>query len=365
MSVCASLAKVLLVTACSQAATSGTTLPTREQLVHLHRHMESVVFSCEARIDVEIVPTRDDMLPLIKEVIAQKHLDASPEKYEQYIFDAAARDKSYSALWFRDGAKERFEYYPFRDVEPGQARMIMVFDGGTVRKFVPNSDTPRGMVSSPEQAHWNQGIYPNPYSLLLYYYNRLVSELLDNASQYEIAATSEDGIAFRITVVDPFVPDSIFEIGYDQEWRPVRRDFVRKFQADPEPRVYMRYDYSEWETVALESGESLDISKRIVESDVVGISDEGVPATYKQEIIQLSEVRFNVDHPDDLFSVSFPKNAVIDDQLQGFGQPADDPGVAALAEQPQRKVPWLLILNVALVVVLLAAVAWQRRRRAV
>jgi hypothetical protein len=125
----------------------------------------------------------------------------------------------------------------------------------------------------------------------------------------------------------------------------------------------VRYDYSEWETAILESGESLDFPKRIVESDVVGIADNGVPATYKQQIIELSDVRFNVELPDDLFSLSFPANAVIDDQLQGFGLPADDPGVAAMAEQPQDKVPWLLILNIGLVVVLLAAVAWQRRRR--
>ena len=326
-------------------------------LIERHDHLERLIASASANFDQTRVATSSEKIPVIRRIVQDKHLDSNDATYKRYIYDKSLTS---SVRWFRKGVKERFEFLDKTD--QSSEPEVLAYDGGVVRELTRNSDGAIGFISSTEQAHWDSAPKLDPFSLLLEDFGRPWSDLLQQPS---VTFEQIDG-GCLVQIPDPDNKVRTIKAQFDDSGNCVQRDVYNKLSADPEPRLYERHIFSAWKEFTTPSGESVVFPMNSRLLYVCGVTDDGELGTYNETEIVVNELKINPEISDHNFSLVFPANVEVVDNLQGFGHRPKLSEVATAHVEPNRSATpwkWLIILNVVLAALLAAGFLFYRRRR--
>jgi hypothetical protein len=297
-------------------------------------------------------------VPQLRELVKQR---GEPEtELEAYIFTAEdALRASYLLRWWRSGLKERWEQYEGVSVSDSPASMkdrvpkIVVFDGSTKKtlsKAVEPHDNVAYVGLLEKDSEWFNLNRKTPFSVIWEFQNHPFSELIERSPSVDIRAVDCDGVP--ATAVEFRHPDfdwRSFILYFDASRRLVRRDVIAKLSPEIVPRIYERATMSEFLAEQDESGETIWFPRRVAYDGFAGVLTDGTPVKNVTDVLEIQEIRFNVNIADDKFSLDFPHGTRIYDDVTGLGWLDEAEKRGKAQEQfvsPRGRIwPMLLLIN--------------------
>lgn len=338
------------------ARSQGPPLNTRESVVRWLKHSEGLVQSADCEMEFRVLPTRPEMLPLIREVCA-----ANGQRPEQFfIDDSFVRKNSYACKWLRKGDKERFER-----VSADGVRQVQSYDGQIVRLVAQRDGNTTGSINTTQSASWSTANRVHPFSLVYLYYEKPYSHWVQQGVDFRSSTEERDGQTLtRVSVSDPMDPrDHRITLIFDAEGRVVERQKLRKLPSDPRPFVREIHVLTDYEAFSNPSGETIWFPRRAVYNYNMGVHASGALAEYMSEEIQIKSIHFNLDIPDGAFELRIPRDAKVWDGVTGLGwlEPGDRP--ETLFPEETRRQRWITYGVVAIAVLSTMGVALYKRRK--
>lgn len=166
------------------------------------------------------------------------------------------------------------------------------------------------------------------------------SQLIANGNNFSAKKIVTDGKeCTRVFVQHPATNKRSFLLVYDDQFRLIERQLIFKIEPDPEPRIYERHVFSNYKEYEDPSGEVIWFPTKAVYHDYVGNSPDGTPVEVEQRTINIREIKFNVDIPDEKFVIKFPLGIKMYDGVSGMGwmdntlERVHDESLTALLEQ--------------------------------
>jgi hypothetical protein len=285
-----------------------------------------------------------------------------------------ASRQSYEVHWWRQGVKERTEKSAElaaggSRLQTGESSITNVFDGETVRNLARGE---KGLLGSIEAAtRWYSVNQTHPISFLYEYQNTPYSDLIARSPRCEISVVQRGGKPYtRVYFHHPTfysLDSSSFVLLFDENDLLVERECIAKLSIDRQPRVYETHTFSDYQKYSDPSGEQISFPSHAVYRFYAGDMPDGTHVEYTSDDIRIMDIKFNVPIPDDKFVLEFPKDARVYDELNGVGwldEAARRAKSAAKLTRPMNQWRWIFIICNVLLVVLILAFVWRRRRRA-
>jgi hypothetical protein len=298
------------------AAESRDPPPSRDAIITHQAHLEALVTSCYAEFDLKCEPTKNENIPVIQAAVQRHFRKPTPDTYKSYVLSQTmAESISHSARWYRDGIRERFEYFPIGKIGQGEPRKLIAFDGAAVRELEDGSKTKRAVIASIERAHWNSGPIPDPFSSVFESYGRPWSKVMRDGLDFEIKPLPGNQTAVvEASFSDPASPTMRHVLHFDKEFRIVQRDKTLQLGDDLHPRLYERHLFSQWENLKLDSGEVVPFPKTCQSLYVVGDLGPGQLAVYREDVFSTRLIELNPKLASSLFTIDFPPGSQVRDE---------------------------------------------------
>jgi hypothetical protein len=298
-------------------------LPTRADIIKHLAEFESPVKSCSAEFDLLSLPTSETQIVVIKHVIDKQFRDVPPdprwgrttkeEEYKHYVYTPETMNQnSYSGRLFRDGLQMRLERFALDKLGTGDPQRITAFDGKFVQTLHRDAETNKGFVQAADKAHWNSAPDENPFNLVFEYYGRPWSKAIQESPDCKIIPVAGPPPAvWEVELSDG--PQSNCVLQLDSRFRILVREDYHQFSQDKQLRLYQRQESSNWKNKTLGNGESISFPERIVLQFVVGKTEVGELAVYREDVITVRSIEFNRPIDPALFTIDFPAGIPVDD----------------------------------------------------
>jgi hypothetical protein len=292
----------------------------RESVIKYQLHIETIARSGVGEFDYICKPTSDENISSIKGVIEENFTKPHPAEYKRFVTsEEGARNRCYSAKWFRDGIRDRLEYYPLGKIGLGEPTRVLAFDGTVVRELSSDGDEKQGIISSILRGHWDSAPAIEPFNLLLRSFGRPWSKVFEDSPTFSVKPLAGDATQNEVEVSDK-LSGMQYVIRLDNESRIIQRDVYLQLPQDKKSRLYERHLFSDWEDLPAGGGEMVSFPKKCQLQYCVGMI-EGRPVIYTESEITFRTLTLNPKLADSLFTIDFPSEVKITDRLQGFGAP--------------------------------------------
>jgi hypothetical protein len=336
---------------------------TREKIVDVLRHQESLVRSCECLFQVRQMATTPEMVALIQNNVKEeirKGAIWTEEKASQPAF-------RYQVKLWRKGVKSRNEVYRLEDnVEDGRYRRVEAFDGLLLRKLTPStsSGVPQGSVETLRHSAWH-GMYKyDPYSLIYEYFARPWTEVVSEASGFKAAIDNSLAEPSTKVSVDLKKGYKAVVLTFDPAYQLIERRYFGEPLTGGKTDVVSTESYSDYRSYLDPSGEVIWFPHKVVCRFFLGRTPGGVLMNHGTIDIHVVDARFNTDSEDTTFVLNFPRDAVVYDGVTNLG--FLEPGIRPPQVFPEQvgqwfRYWWLGALFAALVLVSCGAYTYRRR----
>jgi len=344
---------------------------TRDALVALLRHRESLVRTLECRFASSRTATTAQMVRLPRQLYPK---EGRGSDYERFLTTPEmARLHNYEVHWWRRAVQERTEKLAVSATNGsgrhvGESSVTNVFNGEVVRNLARGEEGVFGSIEPPSR--WYSVHQTHPMSLLYKYQNTPYSDLIARSPTCEVSAIQRGGRSYtRVYFHHPTFyssDSSSFVLLFDENDLLLERDCIVKLSQDREPRVYEEHTFSDYRKYADSSGEQIWFPNHAVYHYYAGDLSDGAHVEYMSDDITITDIKFNVPIPDDKFVLEFPKDARVYDEASGVGwldEAAKRAKSAAELTHPMSPTRWALIICSALLAVLITVFVWRRRRR--
>jgi hypothetical protein len=294
---------------------------TCDSLVDVLRDRERLVRTASCTFVVRQTPIAAAAIPRIRAISEKRHDPWGGRSF--IITEEIARISSKTIRWRGDGRLERYETYASPEdarIGTAAAQSITTFDGQVVRSLSPNDKPPRGRISDPVAAHWDQGGEVGGYSLIYKYHGSYLSGLLQRSNDARLTAGNSKGERdLTVTFTHPDFKEHTFKLVFDDHLRLRRRSYILQIRGyDEAPRLYEMDELDDYRSYKDKSGTVIEFPHKATYHYFAG--DDLVtktPVEYTSQQITVSDVEFNAPMPKQLFAIEFPKNAKIYDGLTG------------------------------------------------
>jgi len=307
----------------SKASQNSATL-SQQGLAAILRHQESLVQSMECTFDVMWSPTAPENIPLLYQICKELNHEYDPEA-EPYIVDEELAERlSTVTHWWRKGDRERENVYSATNYNPADlSRPIKqnAFDGQILRTLGPGGDGGvAGVIETAQGGLWTNVNRTHPYSFMYQFMTMPYSQIVNTGTNFSVTKVVRDGKdCARVSVEHPTIDRMSFVLIYDDEFRLMQWDMIRQIAPDPKPRLYERYVLSNYKKYEDQSGEVIWFPSKAVYHLYGGDLPDGTPVEVFQKTVNIRQIKFNVDIPDEKFVLKFPLGTKIWDGVGGLG----------------------------------------------
>jgi hypothetical protein len=339
---------------------------TREKIVDILGHQESLLRSCECLFQTRQLATSPEMVGLIQSNVNEeirKGAIWTEERASQPAFRYQVR------LW-RKGAKSRSEIYRLDDnVDDGRYRGVEAFDGLLLRKLATStsSGVPQGSVETLRYSAWHGRYKYDPYSLICEHFAKPWSEIIAGATGFKAVKDYSHA--------DPIIKVSLdLKKGYNAvvlKFNPAYQLIERRYFGTPltggKTDVVSTENYSDYRSYLDPSGEVIWFPHKVVCQFFLGRTAGGVLLNQSTIQTDVLHVAFNTDIDDAKFVLHFPREAVVFDGVTSLG--FLDPGVRpplVFPEEARKRYwyySWLGPSLGALILAILGAYLYRRRSK--
>ncbi|MFO0811502.1 MAG: hypothetical protein U0746_22970 [Gemmataceae bacterium] len=340
---------------------------THKALTSYLRHQEGLVRSAVCKYEVIASPTKPEMIALLRDHWRER---GDERKANNNIVPAArARNRSYRAEWWREGLRERLETTSLDASRRGNE--ITAFDGQIVRRLGTQGTTPAGKISSAPTDSWLTEGRIHPLYLVHVFQDITHSNLVENGRDYRSGREATGAGSFVVVSMQhPTIDRFRFELLLDEQRRIVERRVIAKAGNMLKQDVIEIHKFGDFRSHDTGSGEPIWFPHHAVISYYAGRHANGALMEWTTHAVTIKDIQFNVDIPDERFTLQFPANAEVWDDLTGQGYLA--PGVqpeTVIASVKQkslyRRLAFALVTSaLACTVVATIVIAWRRRKRA-
>jgi hypothetical protein len=307
------------------------------------------------------------MIPLLR---SYHDLRGTPERANGQVVGADAAQKySHHVSWQRAGEKERIEE---RDQgAQGHLRSVTTFDGQVQRILQYKDGTAIGFIFSPQRSNWLTSNRVHPFAFLYMSFETLFSDIVEKGKDFRLERESiagEDHV--RVTVRHPAYDVDRYQLLFGKGGllteRRLELEERRKSARQWVVREITRL--SDYRRHELPEGEPIWFPHEVAISYCAGQMPDGRVVEWKSEMLQLRDVKFNVNIPDDNFTIEFPSDIRVYDGLTGQ-ETWLEPGIRPAAVfQPQRegakRLWWSIgIASFVALATIAALFVYARRRR--
>jgi len=316
-----STVQALFLIQASSSQAQITTPASQQEVVAWLQHQESFVRSMECTFENVESPTSPENIPRIHEVCDKHGMDA-----EQYVYTKELTDKwTCSVGWYREGSKERWD--KFRKAEGQSAHLakdpfrVMAFDGHVARELERGADQIIGSLMTFEDSHFRAAV-PDPFSFLFEYAMIPYSEILAGGTDLRISTVSREGQVFTQVSVRYEPEKKSFVLLFDNNHRLVERQLIAHSKSVS--GIIEKHTFSDYVRHTDDSGESVWFPHQAVWHHYIGPLPEDPPVEYGKKTLTIKQIKFNVDIPDEKFTIQFPPGTKIYDEISGFGWVSKD-----------------------------------------
>lgn len=290
----------------------------REELVKRLRHQESLVRSARATFDIIWLPTTAENAALFRAAAEKNRFDANFDA-NNYILDTSfVKANSFTVRWFREGVKERLEYARYRGADSPPAAepavRIRVFDGNTVSSLECGAAEPFGSIGTIQSEHWKSENRTQPWSFIYEWYGRPYSDVIADCKDARLETVTRDGQTYtEVTVREQgnwLAPVLLF----DRDNRMVSRKVYGKLGDQPE-RLWSQEELSDYQRHQGPGGEAIWFPHKEVDHHYAFVGD-GKVVEWGTHAVQIRSIEFNVEIPDETFSLRFPPGTKIHDSTR-------------------------------------------------
>lgn len=330
--------------------------PSKATIIAWLQHQEGLVRSADCEFEVRQTLTRQEMVPLVREMCRLRGTDPRGFIYTEPIASA----NTFAARWWRKGPKERIERWNPQTDPDSKRRKTLTFDGQIIRSTEWDRNDLVSAIHSIASAEWNSTNRLHPFSLLYQFQNVSYSILLNKAAEHKVTTVVQDGKPLtKVVFRHPTFDWRSFALLFDEQRRLIQRQVIAKIEPDKEARLYQEFRFSEYDSHADPSGEKIWFPRRCIVSEYLGALPDGRLVEYTSEDIQIKRISFNVDLPDEKFVLQLPPEAPLYDGLSGLGwvrlpqsaQQQVKARVPALAaKNPAQRRVWLMGTGIVLLV---------------
>ncbi|MHC4743194.1 MAG: hypothetical protein ACYS8Z_14865 [Planctomycetota bacterium] len=220
---------------------------------------------------------------------------------------------------------------------------VMAFDGNVARRLERGADQIVGSLSTFEKSHFRAAV-ADPFSFLFEYGTTPYSKIVGEGTDFGISTVSREGQVFTQVSVMYEPEKKSFVLLFDNEHRLVERQLIAHSKSGS--GIIEKHTFSDYVRHTDDSGESLWFPHQAVWRHYIGPLPEDPPVEYGKKTLTIKQIKFNVDIPDDKFTIQFPPGTRIYDEISGFGwidsmgEKAQDEGLSALVDElsiPQYK----------------------------
>ncbi len=340
---------------------------TREALVQTLRHQEKLVKSAACEYDDIFSPTRPEMASLLKAFYKQRGQDK--EAARMIISQDTAKKYSHHVKWWRKGQKERLEEY-----DPTVAHLLQAtttFNGQVHRILKRDKDITQGYIYSPERSAWLVTNRVHPFSFLFNFYETYFSDIVEKGEGFRLEKLKKDGQDYVVAHVrhplDGRGNGHAYEMYFGKGGLLQERHLlVGPIKNGPQPwRTIEVARFSDYRRKDLPQGEPLWFPHQVTISYYAG-QFEGKMLEWMTETVRIQDIRFNVDIPDEMFTIEFPENARVFDGLTGqetWLEPGVRPAAVFHPETYGRTRLWRIASASLVGLILFSVVIVFRRRR--
>jgi hypothetical protein len=300
----------------------------------------------------------------IKEICRQRGHEAEAQAF------LGSSQTIVETKWWRSGLNERIEEHELRG-ESAATNSVTAFDGQVVRTLGEGGEGLVGSIHTAESAHWLNSTRVHPFSLLYECAMRPYSELVEGSKEFRARAVDRaDGGTLEVFFRHPQFDASSYLLYFDSENRLVERRMLYVLPPEGE-RVWESHVFNDYRKQLHSSGEAIWFPHKAVYHYYMGVSADGTLAEYKTMEITIAEAKFNVEIPDDKFSLAFPPGIRIWDGVHEMGFLEGDEASATVGGvsgeydsglPPRRNSKWPLIVAVVVAAMLAVALVVRVRR---
>jgi hypothetical protein len=288
------------------------------------RHQENLVRSMECIFDIIWSPSVPENIPLLYQLVKERYKN-DPDVKPYIVDEKLAERLSTVSHWWRKGNKEREDIYAATDYnpdDPANPTKQNAFDGQIVRMLGPDGDGgTAGAISTPSGiAHWNNTNRTHPYSFLYQFQTMAYSQVIANGKNFRATKVVRNGKeCTRVSAQHPTFDWRSFVLIYDNMFRLLEREVIVKMTPDPEPRIYERHVFSDYKEYEGPTGEAIWFPAKAVYRYYAGNLPNGTLVEAYHQTLNIRQIKFNVDIPDEKFALEFPSGIRVYDDLEGGG----------------------------------------------
>ena len=356
------LSSVVLFLASSSVLSAS---PSREAVVGWLRHQEDLVTSMECEYEDRRLPTDAAMIPRIREFCRKNNKEDSLS----YLYsEELARRFGKRFHWWRKGSKERSEVIDLSASGPLPANAyhnVEAYDGRLIRTIGgASSDKPSAGIFTLQSLHWDATNRVQPFSFLYEFETTPYSDVVARSPIFESALVRKDGDELiEVRVRDPKLSIRPIVLWFDRQHRLIERAVYYKWEYDPKPRIFERHVFLDYQGHADPSGETIWFPRKAVYHYYMGVDPQGL-IEYNVRTLDVKNVKFNIDIPDDRFDLEFPPGVRVWDGVHGLGMLGE--GVDPEDPHARRTGPVpMIVAGIAVAVLTVVILVLNRRRRPV
>jgi hypothetical protein len=340
--------------------------PSREEVVAALRHQEGLVQTLRLDYDCLMRPTSPAAIARLRNILGDK------EARKRIITADFVRSYNGTArLWWK-GVRQRREWTP-QVGSPSKS----AFDGQIYRSVVEEGPDGLPIAVIADDHDWSRRLQEGPLAFYLYD-QRPLSTVVATASRFSssilwrgqerlfqvVVSLTEESKGKRIKIAE-------LEFLFDDHFRQRERLFkgipfppTREEVLVPNQKfVFLNYRAQE-----TSSGETIWFPGEIhligYSTDVRVREPDGGPVEVCRWIYRFTQMRFNEEMPDSLFTLAIPSNARVNDLLTGAGwlPRGERPAVLFPEEARGRRLLMGAIVLAAVVLVTLILIVRSRRQ---
>ncbi|UCG46852.1 MAG: hypothetical protein JSU94_15300 [Phycisphaerales bacterium] len=267
---------------------------------------------------------------------------------QSYIYTQQEADtqRNFLVNWLRKGSMERWDMTRKIDSEsPATAKgpaNTLAFDGHLFSSLARHGSALIGEIKTVKQSGWAAMNRVDPFAFLYEYNTMPYSQIIAQGRNLEISTVVKDNQQLtRVSLRHPQFDWRGFVLFFDQDRRLLERQLIR--YEESLPRIIQTHTFSDYTEHQDSSGETIWFPHKAVWHYYMGSLPDGTLVENTTDIVTIKEISFNVDIPDEQFTIEFPPGTKIWDGVNNLGwidsiaERAQDDGLAGLIEAASRR----------------------------
>jgi hypothetical protein len=281
-------------------------------------HAAGLAHSARAEFTVTYLPTSEEEMQRISAFCEFRGYDYRASGY--HLSERRAERRSYHSRWWREGVKER-------EVRTNTARPAIiettVFDGQLVRTLDATPGRTRYYVASPE-THWTHKSRVQPFTFAFEYRSSPHGDIVRESPERRVVRRRmHDRGCWEVTAQHPADDRLRLRMVFDDQRRLIEREAILTRSSSfmeldgEEPAVYSRWEFSSFRPYDDGRGHRIWFPTKAMLRFYLGNLPDGSPVQSLAMQIEVNDIQFNVDVPDEMFTLAAPEGVPVQDQRDG------------------------------------------------